>query len=263
MTFTENAAASLALACQVSGDTNPRVTLGADGKLNWGPGNGATDLNLYRNAANTLKTDFSFVATGSVRTGNVVTVGGTTSLGDNGAGELQITDVTTKPTTNPTAGVSVYSQSATSVPLKLRDTAGSVRGLVRSFALATGDQTSVSTTQTASTFLTAAVEANATYLMECWIYWTTANSATVTTSWSTTATGSTMIWNDTTTGGDIVTTLTGVSPAWTTGTKQIFLKGVLLTAGTPGNLTFTIASNVSASVTIKANGSALMLERVA
>lgn len=45
----------------VTGDANPRFQINADGTLNWGPGNAALDTNLYRSAANTLRTDDSFI----------------------------------------------------------------------------------------------------------------------------------------------------------------------------------------------------------
>jgi len=42
---------------QVSGDSNPRFTIGADGKIQWGGGAGALDTDLYRYAADGLATD--------------------------------------------------------------------------------------------------------------------------------------------------------------------------------------------------------------
>lgn len=51
---------------QVSGDGTPRLTADAAGKLSWGPGNAAVDTNLYRSAANTLKTDDSLIVTGNL-----------------------------------------------------------------------------------------------------------------------------------------------------------------------------------------------------
>lgn len=201
--------------------------------------------------------------TGTERVSTTLTVGSASSLGDNGVGELQLADAGTVPTTNPSAGVVVYSQSAAAIPLRVRDTAGSVRGLMRGTAASTADQTSVGTGQTASTFLTINVEASAVYLIEAWVYWTISGTPTVTTSWSTTATGSTMIWCDTTSSGDVVTTLTGVSPTWPSGStsRLVRLFGVLTTSTTAGVLTFTFASSVSASVTVK-SGSYLLSERI-
>jgi hypothetical protein len=174
-------------------------------------------------------------------------------------GVLQLATATTVPTTNPAGGVTIYTEHASSVPLKFRDTSGLIRGLAPAYAESTTDQTSVGTAQTASTQLVVGVQSNATYLVEAFLYWTTANSATVTTSW-TGPSGAAMIWGDTTTGGDIVTTLTGVSPAWATGTKLVRIFGRLTTTSS-GNLTLTFASSVAASVTVKA-GSCLTLHRV-
>lgn len=49
---------------KVTGDTQQRFTLGADGKHNWGSGTAATDTNLYRSGAGSLQTD-GFFAMGS------------------------------------------------------------------------------------------------------------------------------------------------------------------------------------------------------
>lgn len=54
------AAGSLALTGQVTGDSNARVQLREDGRINWGPGNAATDTDLYRSAAGSLQTDGFF-----------------------------------------------------------------------------------------------------------------------------------------------------------------------------------------------------------
>lgn len=49
-------------AAYVTGDTANRFAVHADGKIEWGTGAGALDTNLYRSAANTLKTDDDFTA---------------------------------------------------------------------------------------------------------------------------------------------------------------------------------------------------------
>jgi len=46
----------------VNADANDRFTLGNDGKMNWGPGTAATDTDLFRAGAATLKTDGSLIA---------------------------------------------------------------------------------------------------------------------------------------------------------------------------------------------------------
>jgi len=83
---TRAASTDVALAGQVSGDTFDRVRIYESGLLEIGPGNAARDTNLYRSAANTLKTDDSFsvgvdlaVTGNSAVTGNE-TVGGTLTV---------------------------------------------------------------------------------------------------------------------------------------------------------------------------------------
>lgn len=82
---------------RVDGDSDDRLIIDAQGRHVWGSGTGAQDTNLYRSAANTLKTDDDFVATGTVtcRSCNVgghtiVTRSGTLSIPSGGGG----TDVT-------------------------------------------------------------------------------------------------------------------------------------------------------------------------
>lgn len=62
------AAGSAAYAALVSGDAYSRYIAYADGKLEWGPGNASRDVNLYRSAANTLKTDDQIQAVDGVVT---------------------------------------------------------------------------------------------------------------------------------------------------------------------------------------------------
>lgn len=50
----------------VSGDTIPRLTINSNGLLEWGSGSDAIDTNLYRSAADTLKTDDALVVTGAL-----------------------------------------------------------------------------------------------------------------------------------------------------------------------------------------------------
>ena len=51
-----------------SGNTNPRLSISANGLLAWGSGSGSEDTFLYRSAANILKTDHAFDATGKITT---------------------------------------------------------------------------------------------------------------------------------------------------------------------------------------------------
>lgn len=55
----------------VSGDSAYRFTIDTSGKHWWGPGNAAVDADLYRSAVGTLKTDGSFVVTGTLSAGTL------------------------------------------------------------------------------------------------------------------------------------------------------------------------------------------------
>jgi len=89
--WTHAAAANVALHLLVSGDTDTtgtgRLQIRADGRMDWGPGGAsAVDTNLYRSAANSLKTDDDFYAN------NAQFLGGTVIFGADGVvgGELQV-----------------------------------------------------------------------------------------------------------------------------------------------------------------------------
>lgn len=64
---------------KVTGDTVDRFVVNADGKIEWGPGNGALDTNLYRSAANTLTTDDSLQVLSPAAGSIVLTVKGAAS----------------------------------------------------------------------------------------------------------------------------------------------------------------------------------------
>jgi hypothetical protein len=68
---TRASAASNAYRAQVTGDTNSRFIANADGQLIWGTGATAGDTNLYRGAANQLKTDDDLVIVGNVTAANL------------------------------------------------------------------------------------------------------------------------------------------------------------------------------------------------
>lgn len=54
-------ASSTAVDIGVNGDSQARLSIDAGGKLIWGAGTATGDVNLYRHAANTLKTDDTLV----------------------------------------------------------------------------------------------------------------------------------------------------------------------------------------------------------
>jgi hypothetical protein len=72
VTSTQSAATNTSVATIVTADTFDRFRLLADGDMEWGPGNAARDTNLYRSAANTLKTDDALVVAGELQPQNLV-----------------------------------------------------------------------------------------------------------------------------------------------------------------------------------------------
>jgi hypothetical protein len=81
------------------------------------------DLTTTQTVAGAKTFTNNIVASAASRVATTVTVGQTTSLGDNGVGELQLANATTAPTTNPTGGVVVYSQTGVA---KIRNPQGLV-----------------------------------------------------------------------------------------------------------------------------------------
>lgn len=70
---TRAAASDSAYESRVTSDANARWFSQSDGKNWWGPGNAAVDTNLYRSAADTLKTDDNFVVGGNLTiTGDII-----------------------------------------------------------------------------------------------------------------------------------------------------------------------------------------------
>lgn len=242
-----------------TGDVQDRWNTTSAGFMQWGTGAGGLDTNLYRSAASTLKTDDNLVVTLTERVGTNLTVGNITALGDNGVGELQLADVTTAPTTNPTAGTVLYSQSTSATPLHVRDTAGNVRSVVDSFYQLTTNPTFTSASPT-NTTIALTVEAPATYLMEsAFVFQNTTGNTTI--SWNGPI-GGTMQWCDTTTSTDYSSTINATNNAWpaNASVRMSFFKGILFTTTNTGSLTATVS--VSAGTTTLMSGSYLRLTRV-
>lgn len=129
VTLQPTAAGNTILAGNVSGtDAFDRIRILGSGTVSIGPGTTNRDVQLARTAVGTLSVTNPLTAHAAVEIldGNLV-VGGTAVLGDNGVGELQLTNITTAPTTNPTGGTVVYAVNGTS-PLQ-RDTAGHLTNL--------------------------------------------------------------------------------------------------------------------------------------
>jgi hypothetical protein len=62
---------AFAIRTKVTGDADYRYGVAADGKTMWGDGTNAWDTNLYRSAADTLKTDDSLIVAGTALVGNI------------------------------------------------------------------------------------------------------------------------------------------------------------------------------------------------
>lgn len=95
--------ASAAYQATVSGDTTNRYRVLADGKTEWGPGNAARDVNLYRSSAGVLRTDQSLHIVQNLRMN-------TTSLGG-GVGVIGVANATTAPTGTPTGGGVLFARN--------------------------------------------------------------------------------------------------------------------------------------------------------
>ena len=83
-------AASQAVASKVDGDTQNRLQIDAGGKLTWGDGSSAGDTNLYRSAADALKTDDTLEAAAGLIT--LTTSGAPTASLSDGALAIDTTN---------------------------------------------------------------------------------------------------------------------------------------------------------------------------
>lgn len=83
ISIVSGAASSQAIAAKADGDTQNRINIDAGGKITWGSGSAAGDTNLYRSAADVLKTDDVFQAVSGVVT--LTTSGVPTATLDDGA----------------------------------------------------------------------------------------------------------------------------------------------------------------------------------
>jgi hypothetical protein len=72
LTIIRDTASNALMGAGVGGDTFRRVTIAANGSINWGSGAADRDVNLYRPSADWLKTDDSFMAAVSIQTPLIV-----------------------------------------------------------------------------------------------------------------------------------------------------------------------------------------------
>jgi hypothetical protein len=96
-----SAATTDALLIAVTGDTESRLIVDGDGTHNWGSGSAVQDTNLYRSAADTLKTDDSFVIGGanSLYVSRASVASATQSLTNNISTTIALDTASTTPTT--------------------------------------------------------------------------------------------------------------------------------------------------------------------
>lgn len=87
---------AISFSTYVAADSFLRFSFLATGELKWGGGSGASDTNLYRSAANTLKTDDALEVTGVLTTGSTIELGNAsdTTLSRVSAGVIAVEGVT-------------------------------------------------------------------------------------------------------------------------------------------------------------------------
>jgi hypothetical protein len=108
-------ATASALQGLVSGDSSNRFKAFVDGKLEWGSGSATRDVNLYRSAADVLKTDDSLTVTVNLRINTTSTA--------SGAGVIAIANASTLPSGTPSGGGVVYVEAGA---LKYKGSSGTV-----------------------------------------------------------------------------------------------------------------------------------------
>ena len=228
----------LLLAGRVGAEGNDRFSVTQAGGMSWGPGSAATDTNLYRSAANVLKTDDSldvvgnFNATGAVGLGSTLAVTGNTTL----SGDLSVAGI----------GKNIFSYVTT-------------------------DETRTSTTTlTSSSYITASLAINAVYKMHLWWPFTGPTANAFKWGW-TYPTGMTMRYGGVYyTGGffgrhyiqtdtNLVATTEGTSIS-----GIIHFAGMVFMSSTAGSLTLQWAQSASSATAVTLfKGAFMHLERVA
>lgn len=72
LTAERDAGNEVAVRTHIKGEAQPRLSVAADGGLQWGPGSAGPDVNLYRGAPDVLQTDDTFVVLGELHPRNLV-----------------------------------------------------------------------------------------------------------------------------------------------------------------------------------------------
>ncbi len=176
--------ATMSVTSNVSGDSNKRLQVRGDGRLEWGSGSGATDSFLRRTGVNALTTDgdLTIASTATIQSStdstalNVtgggtfaksLTVGGTASLAG-GVGVLGLKNAATAPTAVPSNGIVLYSENGL---LKTSNVSGASSIVNGAYRLSATNTVASSTTETDICVLT--IPANdavtgATYRITAW-----------------------------------------------------------------------------------------------
>ncbi len=225
-----SSATSTALDAQQTGDSVTRFNLRNDGQMEWGGGSGSRDTNLYRQAANILRTDDSLQVGGTLTaTGNIATSGNVDIDGDVTIdGNLTV------------AGV------------------GQVQ-LVRKSA---DESVTSSTTLQNDNHLLLPVVANATYDLFLLCVFSGSTTGDIKFAWSVPS-GTVLRWGDQT-GFSGLATDTDVYSAQGSGTQVCFqIWATVVTSSTAGNVQFQWAQNTSdATATIVRANSHLKMTRI-
>jgi hypothetical protein len=198
----------------------------------------------------------TFTGSGTSQVSNL-RLGTTGTFGGATGSVIAFTNVTTPPNANP-SGAILYAEGGV---VKVRQSNGAniiLRNTVP--VIATALQSNSTVTQTASTYLTVAVEASATYQMRAFLVIQSPSGVSFTHSFTGPA-GATMVWGDAT--ATSIATLTGVD-SWTGSgaNKTALLSGQLTTSSTAGNLVLTFASGTAGQAAVLGAGSWLEVVRV-
>lgn len=259
---------------------------------------GSTEALPQAGAAAAIKVDTGCTATiqGAVATTANVLASGTTVVASNASGVRSYPNGVTTPTLTMTGNIAMGSNKVTglangsassdaaafgqiptpgTVTAQTSYGASSANGSAATYsrsdhvhgtvsipstgAFSSSTETNSTVTQQASPNITAAVVANATYIMRLNLFVSQPNSSFVHS--FTGPTGATMVWADNS--GSVMSTLTSTDTWSTIASRTITLTGKLITSSTAGSLTFTFASGTAGQTVTVNPGSALTLERIA
>lgn len=291
---------------RVSGDTNSRFVVDADGEVSWGSGSATMDTNLYRLQANVLQTDDQFSSLGgfvATRSGATSSALGTGVTGDtqprlnvradgqmqwgSGSGAADVTLSRSSAGILSVGGALNATDLGTTGDLTVTDdvTIGgdlSVSGIGEVlFRRKTGDTPRSTATLSNDPHLTMTLQANAVYEMEALLhFYQSALGTDINIDWTTPA-SATGRWTGfgqpvTGPGGEVASTNAGyirtvntnVDAARTYGANtdtanplSVYCKGLVITGGSGGTYALSWARNGAAGTTTLLEHSTLTLIR--